>query len=222
MELTPNLHAFLWTSLRANNCNSYLIRSGEKNILIDPGHASFFDHVQAGLGALGLSPDDIDLILCTHAHPDHIESVRLFHGKPALFALHTAEWQVAEELAPMLKASMDIDLEEFSPDFFLTEGDLNVGDISLQVYHTPGHAPGAVTFFWPAEKALFTGDLIFKAGLGRTDVPGGSGRQLKESIRRIAALDARWLLPGHGDVVSGAAAVRDNFEQVERAWFGYV
>jgi glyoxylase-like metal-dependent hydrolase (beta-lactamase superfamily II) len=222
MELTPNLHAFLWTSTSANNCNTYLIRSGDKNILIDPGHASLFDHVQSGLAALGLSPGDIDLILCTHAHPDHIESVRLFHGKPALFALHTAEWQLAEELAPMLKASMGIDLKEYSPDFFLTEGDLTVGDISLQVYHTPGHAPGSVTFFWPAEKALFTGDLIFKAGLGRTDVPGGSGRQLKESIRRIAAIDTEWLLPGHGDVVSGAAAVRGNFEQVERVWFGYV
>ena len=99
---------------------------------------------------------------------------------------------------------------------------MTVGEIDLEIYHSPGHSPGAVTLYWPAQKALFTGDLIFKDGLGRTDLPGGSGRQLKESIRRIAGLDADWLLAGHGDVVSGAAEVRANFEQVERMWFGYV
>ena len=45
---------------------------------------------------------------------------------------------------------------------------------------------------------------------------------LKESIRRMAELDAEWLLPGHGEVVSGAAAVKANFEQVKRVWFGYI
>ena len=54
MELTPNLHAFLWTSTRANNCNTYLIRSPQKTILIDPGHAAYFDHVRQGLVGLGV------------------------------------------------------------------------------------------------------------------------------------------------------------------------
>jgi glyoxylase-like metal-dependent hydrolase (beta-lactamase superfamily II) len=222
MELTPNLHAFLWASTTANNCNTYLIRSASKTILIDPGHAAYFDHVRRGLDSLQISTEEIDLIICTHAHPDHIEAVRLFQGKPALFALHEAEWSLVEEMAPVLKASMELDLEQFRPDFFLTEGEMTVGEIGLEVYHTPGHSPGAVTLYWPEQKALFTGDLIFKAGLGRTDLPGGSGRELKESIRRMADLDAEWLLAGHGEVVSGAAAVRDNFEQVERMWFGYV
>jgi glyoxylase-like metal-dependent hydrolase (beta-lactamase superfamily II) len=222
MQLTPNLHAFLWSSAAANNCNTYLIRSAEKTILIDPGHAPHFDHVRRGLDELKIPLDAVDLILCTHAHPDHIEAVRLFDGKPALFALHEAEWALVEEMAPVLKASMDLDLEPFRPDFFLSEGKMAVGEVALEVYHTPGHAPGAVTLYWPEQKALFTGDLIFKDGLGRTDLPGGNGRQLKESIRRIAGLNAEWLLPGHGPVVSGAAAVKANFEQVERMWFGYV
>jgi glyoxylase-like metal-dependent hydrolase (beta-lactamase superfamily II) len=125
-------------------------------------------------------------------------------------------------MAPVLGAAMDVDLERFTPDFFLDEGKLTVGDIVLDVYHTPGHSPGAVTLHWPAVGALFTGDLIFKDALGRTDLPGGNGAQLKDSIRRMATLDAAWLLSGHGDVVSGVDAVRDNFEQVERMWFGYI
>jgi hydroxyacylglutathione hydrolase len=108
------------------------------------------------------------------------------------------------------------------PIFFLEEGELTVGDISLDVFHTPGHSPGGITLFWSAEKALFTGDLIFKGGLGRTDLPGGDGRQLKESIRRMGSLDSHWLLSGHGEVVSGAEAVKANFKQVEQMWFGYV
>ena len=222
MELTPNLHAFLWTSPRANNCNTYLLRSPEKRILVDPGHAAYFDHVHQGLSRLGLSTDDIDLVVGTHAHPDHIEAVGLFANAPALFAMSAVEWRVVEEMAPYFKASLDMDPAVLAPDFFLEEGALTVGDIQLQVYSTPGHAPGAVTLFWPAEKALFTGDLIFRGGLGRTDLPGGDGPQLKDSIRRMAALDAAWLLSGHGEVVSGADAVRENFEQVEQAWFGYI
>ena len=222
MELKPNLHAFLWTSPSVNNCNTYLIRSPEKNILIDPGHAAYFDHVEEGLRRLGLSTEDIDVIICTHAHPDHIEAVRLFDKTPALFALHEAEWQLAEDMGPYLKATMNVDLDPYTPDFFLREGELTVGDVALEVFHTPGHSPGGVTLYWPKEKTLVTGDLIFRGGLGRTDLPGGNSEHLKESIRRMSALDAEWLLPGHGDVLSGAEAVKANFTQVEQTYFHFI
>lgn len=207
----------MWQSMSANNCNTYLI-DGPTRILIDPGHTHLFDHVQQGLTKLDLTLEDIGLIICTHAHPDHIEAVRLFADKPALFALHTDEWALVQRMAPM----MNVDIDQFMPDFFLAEGDLDVGDIALKVYHTPGHAPGAVTLYWPETRALITGDLIFKGGLGRTDLPGGNGTQLKESIRRMADLDAQWLLSGHGDVLTGKDAVADNFKQVEQMWFGYI
>jgi glyoxylase-like metal-dependent hydrolase (beta-lactamase superfamily II) len=221
MELTPNLHAFLWTSPTANNCNTYLIRSPEKTILIDPGHAAYFDHVSDGLRRLGISVGDVDLVVCSHAHPDHLEAVRLFADAPALFALHRAEWNLVEEMAPLLKASMSVELAHFTPDFYIDDGALTVGSIDLMVHHTPGHSPGGVCLYWPAEKALFSGDLIFKGGLGRTDLPGGDAGQLKESIRRMEKLESAWLLPGHGEVVSGTKAVAANFTQVEHTWFGY-
>ena len=147
----------------------------------------------------------------------------MFAQTKALFTLHEKEWQLVEKMAPYVKASMNIDMDRFTPDFFLTEGDLTVGDITLRVYHTPGTFTGQrKTLYWPAEKALFTGDLIFKDGLGRTDLPGGDGGQLKDSIQRMHQLDATWLLSGHGDVVSGSDAVKTNFTQVEKTWFRYV
>lgn len=222
MQLTPNLHAFLWTSPSANNCNTYVIKTEQKSILIDPGHATYFDHVQQGLSDLNLDLDSIDLIICTHAHPDHMEAVQLFVDKPAQFAMHANEWQMVLDMAPQLKQVLGAELDQLTPDFFLTEGQLHVGDIDLEVHDTPGHSPGGITLYYPREKALLTGDLIFKGGLGRTDLPGGKSDLLKDSIRRMAVLDSAWLLSGHGEVVSGEAAVKSNFEQVERMWFGYL
>ena len=80
MELTPNLHAFIWTNPSANNCNTYLIRSPEKAILIDPGHAAYFDHVRQGLDRLGMTMADIDLVICTHAHPDQWDNMDMWRN----------------------------------------------------------------------------------------------------------------------------------------------
>jgi len=222
MQLTSNLHAFLWNSSSANNCNTYLIKTEQKRILVDPGHRAHFDHVHKGLSDLNLTMDSIDLVICTHAHPDHIEAVELFTDAPSLFAIHTNEWQMVLDMAPHLKQTMGIELDHLTPDFFLTEGRLNIGDIKLDIHNTPGHSPGGISLYYPHDKALLTGDLIFKGGLGRTDLPGGKSDLLKDSIRRMAALDSVWLLSGHGDVVSGQEAVKSNFEQVERMWFGYL
>jgi hydroxyacylglutathione hydrolase len=222
MELAPNLHGFFWASASVNNCNSYLLRTPEKAILTDPGHASCFDHVSQGLEELGLTVADVDLIIATHAHPDHLEAVQLFDRDATLFALHEADWDLLKSMLPASGASPSLDTGGLEPDFFLGEGELKVGDITLEVFHTPGHSPGSVTFYWPSVRALFTGDLIFRGGLGRTDTPGGDSEELKSSIRRMAGLEAEWLLPGHGEAVWGRDAVKANFSQVESTWFGYL
>jgi hydroxyacylglutathione hydrolase len=108
------------------------------------------------------------------------------------------------------------------PDFFLQEGELKVGSNSFRVILTPGHSPGSVCLYWPAQKVLFTGDVVFNQGVGRTDLPGGNGKLLKESIQRLAAFDSEYLLSGHGEIISGAENVRANFQMIEREWFGYL
>jgi hydroxyacylglutathione hydrolase len=221
MKLTDNLHAFLWQSMTTNNCNTYLI-DGPSRVLIDPGHRAQFEHVQQGLAQLELSINDIDLVICTHAHPDHLESVPLFKDTPALFTLHETEWQWAVTIGKQMSAAYGIDIDDFRPDFFLKEGTLSLDGLELDIIHTPGHSPGSVTLYWPLQKALFTGDLIFKEGLGRTDLPGGDGSKLKQSIQGLKDLDVAWLLSGHGDVISGADKVKKNFEDVESFYFAYV
>lgn len=220
MQILDNIHAFFWQSMTANNCNTYLI-DGPTRILIDPGHISHFDHVRQELAKMNLGIEDLGLVLCTHAHPDHVEATQLFKQISVPVAIHEAEWPLIQAMESQI-AAMGLSLDAIAPDFFLKAGDLNVQGLDLKVYHTPGHSPGSVCFYRPELKALFTGDLVFKAGLGRTDLPGGDGERIKKSILQMADLDVELILPGHGDVVSGAGDVKQNFAQLEQFYFGYI
>ena len=221
MKVFNNLHAFVWQSMTANNCNAYFI-DGPTRILIDPGHRALFEHVQHGLQQLNLGIDDIDVIICTHAHPDHLEGVQLFKDSPSLFTVHEDEWQWVATIGKQMTAAFGIDLDEFQPDFFLKEGELSLDGLELSIFHTPGHSPGSVAVYWPFQKALFTGDLVFKDGIGRTDLPGGDGVQIKESIKRMMTLDVEWLLPGHGDLITSTKDVQTNFQHIEQFWFRHI
>lgn len=221
MKVTEGLHAFLWQSQSANNCNTFLI-DGPQRILIDPGHRDLFGHVEEGLAEIGLGVDDIDVVICTHGHPDHIEAVEMMRQTDLQFALHQDEWQWIDGVGRQMSAAMGIKVDNFEPDFFLKEGSLVIGDLTLSVYHTPGHSPGSVCLHWPETGALFSGDVLFNQGLGRTDLPGGNGAELKASIKRLAGLDAAFLLPGHGGFIQGARDVQRNFEQVESFYFAYI
>jgi len=221
MQIADQLHAFLWRSAGINNCNTYFI-DGDARILIDPGHMGLFEHVKANLAQLGLTLSDIDLVLCTHAHPDHVEATLRFRETDALVAMHRADWEMVQRLSASAGLTLGNDIQRFAPDFFLDEGELNVRGIGLQVLHTPGHSPGSVCIYWNRQKALFSGDVVFKEGLGRTDLPGGNGSQLKSSIQKLSSLDVETLLPGHGELLSEAAAVKRNFQHVQEIWFSYI
>ena len=221
MQIIDDVHGFFWDSRTQNNCNSYLI-DGPTRILIDPGHLNLFGHVKQGLDALKIGLEDIGLVLCTHAHPDHMEAVELFKDMPNLFTLHEMDWELVKSMLGQLGLSARDRLEAVRPDFFLKEGDFAVDGLDFKIFYTPGHSPGGICLYWPDKRVLFTGDLIFKEGLGRTDLPGGNGDQLKASIQRLTDLDIDYILPGHGDIISGAQEVRRNFEEIENYWFRYV
>jgi glyoxylase-like metal-dependent hydrolase (beta-lactamase superfamily II) len=221
MQILDQVHAFFWQSSTTNNCNTYVVQ-GTTPVLIDPGHAHLFDHVQTGLREINVGLDDIGFVITTHAHPDHIEAVQLFSRESTRCALHELEWQMIKAMEKESTMAFDLEMDAILPDVLLTEGDLIVGDLKFQVIHTPGHSPGSVVLYWAREKALFTGDLIFRGGVGRTDLPGGDGSALKQSITRLKELEIERILPGHGDIVSGAAEVKANFNHIEQVFFNYI
>jgi glyoxylase-like metal-dependent hydrolase (beta-lactamase superfamily II) len=218
MKINERLHAFIWRDPRANNCNSYFI-DGPPRILIDPGHAHLFGNVESELARLQLTPQDLDVVLVTHAHPDHLEGLLRFR-KPVLTAMGLIEYEFVKEM--MIQAGWDVVGNGLEPGFLLQEGNLQLGGLHFRILLTPGHSPGSVCIYWEEGEALFSGDVVFNQGLGRTDLPGGDGEMLKLSIRRLAALNAALLLPGHGEVVTGPEAVRANFQSVEEDWFSFI
>ena len=219
IKIFDSLCGFLWVDQTANNCNAYLIND-EKKILIDPGHYQLFGHVRDDLSKLSLSPEDIDILIITHGHPDHMEAIKIFADTNTMIAVSSAEMEFIMTVAPHYGEALGI--SGFEPQILLQEGDLKIDHLNFQVIHTPGHSPGSICLYWPEKKVLFTGDVVFDQGIGRTDLPGGNGQELKNSIRNISRLDVEYLLPGHGNVVSGREAVKENFKDIESMWFAYL
>ncbi len=213
MQLSNELYAFPWRSFTENNCNSFLIDSSFK-ILIDPGHQHLFPELQNSLDSINVRIEDIDLIIATHMHPDHIEAAQSFSSLSTMVAIHETEYRYFREKAASF---YDFTIE---PDLFLTEGTFKAGPVELEVIHSPGHSPGSICLYWPSHKALFAGDVIFEQGVGRTDLPGGNGEQLKKSIGHLSSLDLELLLPGHGDIIKGRENIERNFSIVENMYFG--
>lgn len=215
MQITDNIHAFLWESMNENNCNTFLI-TGPSLILIDPGHRRFFEHVQKGLEDIGKHIEDIDLVIATHVHPDHMDSIPLFKETKAMVALHELGWNMLKSAGPYLPRAFGATLEDLMPDIFLTEGELIVKGTGLEIFHTPGHSPGSITVYQKEAKTLFTGDLVFQDSVGRTDLPGGDTAVLAQSIKKISGLDVELLLPGHGPYVEGSDKVSENYKTIEQ------
>jgi hydroxyacylglutathione hydrolase len=213
MKVFDGLDAFIWQSNRENNCNTFFINR-EKKILIDPGHDHLFGHVEQNLKSLGVQASEIDYVLITHGHPDHLEAAFRLQN-PSLLAMSREEYRFVKQWG-----GAHYTIPE--PDLYLTEGPLTLGDVTLEIYDTPGHSPGSACLYWPEKKVLFTGDVIFNQGIGRTDLPEGSGPQLKESIRRLKNLDVEYLMSGHGDILTGKDAVQQNFRFIEDYWFRYI
>jgi glyoxylase-like metal-dependent hydrolase (beta-lactamase superfamily II) len=218
MKLAEGLHVFPWTQTQANNCNAYLVGLG-KTMLIDPGHARLFQHVEMGLSRDGVSVIP-QVVLVTHCHPDHLEAGIALQRAGLKLAMHADEIAYLEGEGKQLGASLGLTMPEFTCDFFLDEGELTLGDESFQVLLTPGHSPGHICLYWPRLKALIAGDLIFAQGVGRVDFPGGSAEQLQASVLRMETLDLEWLLPGHGPVIKGKDNIAKNFALIKKSYFG--
>ncbi len=221
MELGKGLYAYLWQDPYENNCNTFVIHE-ERTVLIDPGHSRHLPNVFDQMKKDGISPEEIDVVLVTHSHPDHLEAVELFFDKPVKIGMNRNEERYLRERGRLLFEMMGQSVPKVRFDFYLKEGELHLGKEVFNIYETPGHSPGSISIHWPEKKALFTGDLVFYGGVGRTDFPEGNSQLLMKGIERMSRLDVELLLPGHGDIVRGRDLVLQNFEQIRRNLYPYL
>ena len=221
MKLTNDVFIYPWTNVSINNCNTYLIN--EKHpILIDTGLSMCLNDVLEDIKSDGIDPETIELIISTHSHPDHFDGVQHFMSKDTKMALHRDEDTFLKETGKGFYNMFGLQIPDYRVDSYLQEGSLKVNDTLMEIYHTPGHSPGSVSLYLPDSKTLIVGDVIFQAGVGRTDFPGGDGSLLKKSIERLSQLDIDYLLPGHGDIVEGSDRVKRNFDHVAQVYYNII
>ncbi len=178
-------------------------------VCIDPGDS-------ANLIAAYINDNNFDLqaIILTHAHLDHIGGVADLHRffPAAEIVLHADDTDLYYALPeqPLLMGIPKTQLKalgmEYAPppqlNRFWQDGEIyEVGNLRFKVAHCPGHAPGHVVFFEERERKVFSGDCLFAGSIGRTDLPGGDTEQLLASIRyKILPLgDDVTVYSGHGD-----------------------
>lgn len=161
--------------------NVWILGDDTQCVVIDAPHAA--EPILAAIGDRRLLG-----VLCTHAHDDHITAVLQVCGATGAPAyLHPGDRVLWDRVHPT------------PPDHELADGDvLRVGDVDLQVLHTPGHAPGACCFSVPALGVLFSGDTLFKGG------PGATGRSFSDFPTIVESIEQRLLtLPGDTVVLTG-------------------
>jgi glyoxylase-like metal-dependent hydrolase (beta-lactamase superfamily II) len=218
MIIEKDVFYYPWQNPFENNCNSYII-GGAVTVLIDVGHLKHLERLLASMEEDGLSPQDLGFIISTHCHPDHFEALSQFTEFHIPMAMHQEEERYLHDHGKALYEMMGTTPPRYRADFYLREGTLNLGKIDLQVYHTPGHSPGSLCLYWPKQKALISGDVIFSGGVGRTDFPGGDANLLKHSIQRLSQLDIEVFLPGHGEIIMGRESVLRNFNSIRENYF---
>lgn len=160
----------------------------------DPGE--MLDHAEgAGL--------DVQKIVLTHAHADHIagleEALGRFPGTPVW--IHEAEKDFPGDATLNLSAFISQPIAAPDPTDTLAHGQvLDLDGLSFEVRHTPGHSPGGVTLYQPEHKAAIVGDTLFAGSIGRFDFPTSDGAVLMKSIheRLMTLPDETRVLPGHG------------------------
>ncbi len=160
-------------------------------VIIDPGAED--DRIKGRLNRDKLSAR---YIINTHGHADHIGANGKF-GLPVM--IHRSDIPFLNSPAKNLSAMLGMTISSPPADRALEDGDkLYVGDLILEVIHTPGHTPGSISV--KCGDIVFTGDALFNEGIGRTDFPYGSEEDLLKSIRKKLLIlpDSTKVYPGHG------------------------
>ncbi|QQS24689.1 MAG: MBL fold metallo-hydrolase [Actinomycetota bacterium] len=172
----------------------YLIgdRATSRCLVVDPAYA-----VDELVGIAGADGMQIEGVLATHYHPDHIGGSMMgftIEGVSRLLEVANVKVHVQDDEAPWVLRTTGLsetDLVRHAP------GDVvSVGALEVHLVHTPGHTPGSQCFF--VDGRLVSGDTLFLDGCGRTDLPGSDPAQMYDSLQRLASMpDDTIVFPGH-------------------------
>jgi len=174
-----------------SNCYLFGDEATKEIFVIDPG--GDYREIKSVIDKNGMKPK---AVINTHGHGDHIGANKEF-GIPVW--IHRLDADFLMDPSKNLSGAFGFLLKTKTASRLVEDGDiLNIGKYSLEVIHTPGHTPGSICL--KAESVIFTGDTLFCEGIGRTDFPYGSEKDIMRSIKeKLFTLDDSYIIyPGHG------------------------
>jgi len=183
------------------NCSIIGDEQSREAMVIDPG-----DDIEQVLGIVRRHGLTVKQIVITHAHIDHIGGAsKLKHATGAPILLNSNDQMLVKMLDVQagwlgMRSTGTPEIDS-SP----TQGDkVQTGKLVADVLHTPGHTEGSICLYFPTEKKLIAGDILFAGSIGRTDLPGGSFKKIMESLLGpvLALPDDTIVVPGHGPLTT--------------------
>jgi hydroxyacylglutathione hydrolase len=191
------IHEILPVGMLQCNCSIFGDEQTREAMVIDPG-----DNIDGILEILARHGLKVKAIVITHAHIDHIggaAKLKAVTGAPV--HMNASDQDLYDHLDVQAAWLQMKTPERTSIDTEAREGDsLELGGNVFHVLHTPGHTRGSISLWIPAENKVIAGDTLFRDSIGRTDLPGGDGRQILRSIRdKLLTLpEDAVVVPGHG------------------------
>jgi hydroxyacylglutathione hydrolase len=189
------------------NCYIVYDEKSMKALVIDPG-----GDPEKILQVLQKKNLELDGILLTHGHFDHIAAVDAIKSKTgASTAIHLKDAPLLTDIHRNLSFFMGIECIQQPPDILLEDGtQIKVGDYRGTILHSPGHTQGSICLL--IETMIFSGDTLFQGSIGRTDLPGGNHGDLMDSIHEklMKLPDDYTVFPGHGETTTIAREKENN------------
>jgi hydroxyacylglutathione hydrolase len=206
--LFPRVIEMNYQAGRRLGVNVYLIDGGKEFLLIDIGFEDTVEEIVEQIRQMDFNLSTCKMVIGTHADADHVQGLarakELLKTKVAAHPLSVKPLEEGDEIltyATIKAQGIEIPMPPCKIDLCLNEGDvIKVGDLRLEVWHTPGHTPGQLSF--KMGNLLFSGDNVYKDScVGVIDAHHGSNLpDFVASLRRILGDDSEFLLPSHGPI----------------------
>jgi hydroxyacylglutathione hydrolase len=191
------IHEILPVGMLQCNCSIFGDEQSHEAIVIDPG-----DNIDGILAILSRHALKVKAIVITHAHIDHIGgAAKLKASSGAPVYMNQNDQELYDQLDVQAGWLGMATPEKTSVDVNGREGEsLTLGNAEFQILETPGHTQGSISVWIPTENKLLAGDTLFRDSIGRTDLPGGDGRQILRSIhsKLMPLPEDAIVIPGHG------------------------